>query len=221
MTAKADKNPNAGIERLFTGLIPDTDAHAFQTPPDSALRPSWRVVSSDGSRSEVDLFSGATSPPKAVSDEVSQAISPAEAAFLKQVFCSETDARKSRHIDLPQVNADAGDLALACGVETADSAEESRARTESDQAAPGAIPKCEVPVDPIKPVGAEPGGNDENSIVHTSIPHEQTCGNRVQDLPERERGTRDENYELARVVRAWGHLPPSIRTAILAVIDSV
>ena len=222
MTAKADKNPNAGIEQLFTGLLPDADAHAFQTPPESASRPSWRVVSSDGSRSEAGPFRDTSCPPNSPSAETTDEITASKAGLLEQVLSTPGDEKQPRHIDPPQANTDVAELARACGFQTTGSGNGKGPRAESTPAGLGPGSQCESPDETAEPAGAPPAGRTEESAIPpstlASADRENSTHGAIAPDP---RARSDENYELARVVRSWGKLPPNIRGAILAIIDSL
>lgn len=222
MTAKAEHNPNAGIDRFFTGLTPDSDARAFQhKPPGEKPQSSWRIVSSDGSRSEAEPSSGVAS--NARSNPEDEELSATEAAFFGQSYPPKK-AVKPRPIDLPEAEADAAELALACGVDIARSSDGPADISEEEGYDSSSLPDA----------SARPGSSDEvaqaahdphnegfratqESLLRSASAQYEETG--AWETTRREKSR--ENYELARVVQAWSQLPPNIRHAILAIIDSL
>ncbi len=212
MTPKANKNPIHGIEQLFAGLVPDTDARAFQSPPRSAVRSRWRVVSSDGSRSDAEPHSASESPSD--SSRVT-GLTATEISFFEHSFSATTPPRRSTPVDLPHVKADLADLTEAW-------------RTVSGAKSKNPEVRADTSVSPRTP------SQERNGSI---IPEEEGCldeaeGLQAQEVPPLHRGQDDSanavssrdsraNYELARVVQAWSRLPVNIRNAILAIIDSL
>lgn len=217
MTAKADQNPIHGIEQLFAGLVPDTDARAFQSSP--APRSAWRVVSSDGSRSEAEVRGKETGPPpKGGKSRSTVDLSVFEKSI--RTAAGESDACR---IALPKVNAQITDLAEAWPTYCEAEAQGATCVPAGEGVSVRAKRTAETPTD----TGAVQSPRQNGRVLRASGVSSATTEAAPSlkdgsDPHEDPRATRSrESYELARVVQSWGRLTPEIRNAILAIIDSL
>ena len=189
MSAKVEQNLNNGIEQLFAGLVPATDACAFQ-----------KSVPSPAPQAAVGrLFlrtDRVVAPPPTLTQTLVRTVMPTHFRQPRQVF-SEAIQTKNRktwtYRGLTRISANSpkhGRRPNRINGESLDSREPS--------------PQIE-----------------ENATIEAPSKPATACMQEEESWERSPKPRSRENYELARVVQAWGNMPPNIRNAILAIIDSL